>query len=75
MVCIHMKYLSFKYHSVSACLREMHEVLFWQPLGKNSLWAPTCPHSLAHCIVAAGGAGATHTMAKTAIGLQLSRKK
>ena len=52
----------------------LHEVLFLTHKGKNSLWAPTCPHSLAHCIVAAGGAGATHTMAKTAIGLQLSGK-
>ena len=51
-----------------------HEVLIWQPLGKNSLWAPTCPHSLAHCIVAAGWAGATHTMAKTVIGWQLPGK-
>ena len=46
------------------------------PLPVGAEARPTMgPSAKPQCIVAAGGAGATHTMAKAAIGLQLSRKK
>ena len=43
--------------------------------GINSCRPTMGPSAKPHCTVAAGGAGATHTMAKTTIGLQFSRKK